>query len=204
LTIAAPDLRSERDRHRIMGPAGWQSVEALAPQGEHIFLVSSVPLLGPRLSLIERVMMAIPRMQHYEDDLRDQWQSRAHRAEWRRMLGQVLQWRDHARVTALSGEIHLATRAEMGPQAQKIHQLVASGISHRAPSRAYARLLGLFAGLGEAPLPGHPLRILPLPGQRHRYVAERNYLTLTRSAGHWQAVWHLEDSGKTPPLELSA
>ncbi|WP_085501647.1 alkaline phosphatase D family protein [Paracoccus sp. J56] len=204
LTIAAPDLRSERDRHRIMGPAGWQSVEALAPQGEHIFLVSSVPLLGPRLSLIERVMMAIPRMQHYEDDLRDQWQSRAHRAEWRRMLGQVLQWRDHARVTALSGEIHLATRAEMGPQAQKIHQLVASGISHRAPSRAYARLLGLFAGLGEAPLPGHPIRILPLPGQRHRYVAERNYLTLTRSAGHWQAVWHLEDSGKTPPLELSA
>ncbi|WEJ82039.1 alkaline phosphatase family protein (plasmid) [Paracoccus versutus] len=203
LTIAAPDLRSERHRHRIMGPAGWQAVEALAPQGEQVFLVSSVPLLGPRLSLLERVMMAMPRMQHYEDDLRDQWQSRAHRAEWRRMLGEVLKWRTRAHVTALSGEIHLATRAVMGPEAQRVHQLVASGISHRAPPQAYARALGLFAGLGEAPLPRHPIRIHPLPGQRHRYVAERNYLTLARQDGRWQAVWHLEDSGETPALDLS-
>nr|WP_233253116.1 alkaline phosphatase D family protein [Paracoccus binzhouensis] len=203
LTIAAPDLRSERNRHRIMGPAGWRAVEALAPQGAHVFLVSSVPLLGPRLSLLERLMMAIPRMQHYEDDLRDQWQSRAHREEWQRMLREVLAWRAHAPVTALSGEIHLATRAVMGPDAQRVHQLVASGISHRAPPKAYARSLGLFAGLGEAPLPGHPIRIHPLPGQRHRYMAERNYLTLARREGRWQSVWHLEDSGETPALDLS-
>ncbi|WJS84285.1 alkaline phosphatase D family protein [Paracoccus sp. TOH] len=203
LTIAAPDLRSERDRHRILGPAGWRAVEALAPRGAQVFLVSSVPLLGPRLSLLERLMMAIPRMQHYEDDLRDQWQSRAHREEWQRMLREVLKWRTDAPVTALSGEIHLATRAVMGPDAQCVHQLVASGISHRAPPKAYARSLGLFAGLGEAPLPGHPIRIHPLPGQRHRYVAERNYLTLARRDGRWQAVWHLEDSGETPALDLS-
>ncbi|SIQ80540.1 PhoD-like phosphatase [Paracoccus thiocyanatus] len=204
LTVAAPDLRSERGRHRIMGPAGWRAVKALAPQGEQVFLVSSVPLLGPRLSLLERAMMVVPRMQHYEDDLRDQWQSRTHRAEWQRMLAQVLEWRARADVTALSGEIHLATRAVMGPDAQKVHQLVASGISHRAPPQAYARALGLFAGLGEAPLPGHPIRILPLPGQRHRYVAQRNYLALARRDGRWQAAWHLEESGETPALDLSA
>jgi hypothetical protein len=56
--------------------------------------------------------------------------------------------------------------------------------------------------LGEAPLQGHPIRIKPLPGQRHRYVAERNYLALDRRAGQWQAVWHLEESGPTPPLGL--
>uniref|UniRef100_UPI0035B4DF51 alkaline phosphatase D family protein n=1 Tax=Paracoccus sp. TaxID=267 RepID=UPI0035B4DF51 len=202
VTLWAPDLRSERRRDRIMGPGGWSAVEALHPSGDHVFMVSSVPLLGPRLSLVESLLMAIPRMQHYEDDLRDQWQSHAHRAEWRRMLGQVLRMREKAPVTVLSGEIHLATRAEMGPEAACIHQLVASGISHRAPPRAYARALGLFAGLGEAPLAGHPIAIKPLPGQRHRYVAERNYLTLDRRNGRWQAVWHLEESGLTPPLDL--
>lgn len=202
VTLWAPDLRSERHRDRIMGPGGWRAVESLQPTGDHVFMVSSVPLLGPRLSLLESLMMAIPRMQHYEDDLRDQWQSHAHRAEWRRMLGEVLRMRQAAPVTVLSGEIHLATRAEMGPDDTKVHQLVASGISHRAPPKAYARALGLFAGLGEAPLPGHPIRIKPLPGQRHRYVAERNFLTLDRKDGRWQAVWHLEESGTTPPLDL--
>ncbi|WP_234855215.1 alkaline phosphatase D family protein [Paracoccus everestensis] len=202
VTLFAPDLRSERHRHRVMGDAGWQAVESLRPAGDHVFMLSSVPLLGPRLSLAETVLMAIPRMQHYEDDLRDQWQSHAHRDEWRRMLSQVLRMRKQAPVTILSGEIHLATRAEMGPEETLIHQLVASGISHRAPPRGYARALGLFAGLGDAPLQGHPIRIKPLPGQKHRYVAERNYLVLDRRAGRWQAVWHLEDSGLTPPLAL--
>ncbi|TBN44048.1 alkaline phosphatase family protein [Paracoccus subflavus] len=202
VTLFAPDLRSERRRQRVMGPGGWAAVETMQPAGDHVFMVSSVPLLGPRLSLLETLMMAVPRMQHYEDDLRDQWQSHAHRDEWRRMLGQILRMRKTAPVTILSGEIHLATRAEMGPHDTLIHQLVASGISHRAPPKGYARALGLFAGLGEAPLPGHPIRIRPLPGQKHRYVAERNFLTLERAGGRWQAVWHLEESGPTPPLLL--
>ncbi|MBK4215955.1 alkaline phosphatase family protein [Paracoccus caeni] len=202
LTIFAPDLRSERNRKRIMGPAGWLAVEDLQPSGGHTFMVSSVPLLGPRLSLLETLMMAIPRMQHYEDDLRDQWQSHAHREEWRRMLREVLRMRRDAPFTVLSGEIHLATRAEMVPEETLINQLVASGISHRAPPKAYARCLGLFAGLGEAPLTGHPIRIRPLPGQKHRYVAQRNFLTLDRQDRHWSAVWNLEEDGPTPPLAL--
>lgn len=202
VTLFAPDLRSERRRRRIMGPSGWAMIETLEPAGDHVFMVSSVPLLGPRLSLLELAMRTVPRMQRYEDDLRDQWQSRAHRAEWQRMLGHVLRMRRRAPVTVLSGEIHLATRAEMGQGGSLVRQLVASGISHRAPPRGYARALGLFAGLGDAPLAGHPIRIWPLPGQRHRYVAERNFLTLDRRNGRWQAVWHLEDGGPTPPLSL--
>lgn len=203
LTLLAPDLRSERHRRRIMGDAGWQGVEAVDPPPGQTFLVSSVPLLGPRLSVIESIMMAIPRMQHYEDDLRDQWQSRAHRDEWRRMLREALRMRANGPVTAISGEIHLATRAIMDGAEGRVHQLVASGISHRAPPRAYARCLGLLAGLGEAPLPGHPIRILPLPGQTHRYTAERNFLLLERRDGRWQAIWHLEDSGRSAALDIS-
>ena len=160
-------------------------------------------MLGPRLSLVESLMIVIPRMQHYEDDLRDQWQSRAHRAEWRRMLRAVLRLREAGPLTVVSGEIHVATRAEMLPKDKLIHQLVASGISHRAPPKAYGIALGLLAGLGEAPLDDHPIRNLRLPGQRARYVPQRNFLMLDRKAGKWQAVWNLEDSGPTPVLPLS-
>ncbi|WP_424990002.1 alkaline phosphatase D family protein [Fluviibacterium sp. S390] len=203
LTLFAPDLRSERGRRHVMREAGWQSVEALEPQGDHVMMVSSVPLLGPRLSLLEGVMLMIPKIQQYEDDLRDQWQSRAHRTEWVRMLKQMLRLRKKAPVTVLSGEIHLATRAEMGRGPTLIHQLVASGIAHRAPPQAFARSLGTLAGLGASPIPDQKIRIHPLPGQKQRYMAERNFLVLERTGRDWQAVWHLEDSGPTPALPLT-
>ncbi|WP_299842133.1 alkaline phosphatase D family protein [uncultured Paracoccus sp.] len=203
LTLIGPDLRSERTRRRIMGPAGWEAFDALEPREGQTIMVSSVPLLGPRLSLIERLLQVIPKMQHYEDDLRDQWQSRAHRAEWRRMLRAVLRLREAGPLTVVSGEIHVATRAEMLPRESLIHQLVASGISHRAPPKAYGRALGMLAYLGEAPLKEHPIRNLFLPGQKQRYISQRNYLTLDRKSGRWQAVWNLEESGRTPPLALS-
>lgn len=207
LRIIAPDMRSERTRRAILGPGGWAMMAAEAERHApgHSFLMSSVPLLGPRLSLLEALLMVIPRMQKYEDDLRDQWQSRAHREEWRRMLRVV---RDMARqdghdVTALSGEIHLATRALMDLGAGlHLHQLVASGIAHRAPPKGWARFLGALAWLGEDPLPEHPIRIECLPGQRSRYVAERNYLLLDRISGAWEARWDLEVSGMTEALAL--
>lgn len=113
--IVAPDLRSERGRRQILGPRGWAMMESLrdAPASGHVFLVSTVPLLGPRLSIVERLLMLIPSMQKYEDDLRDQWQSRAHRTEWQRMLTLCLSLLERGGLTALSGEIHLATQARM-------------------------------------------------------------------------------------------
>jgi hypothetical protein len=207
LRLIAPDLRGERSRRRVMGPGGWAAMEAEAarPAAGQSFVLSSVPLLGPRLSILEAVMVLIPSMQKYEDDLRDQWQSRSHREEWRRMLRLVREigLREGQRVTALSGEIHLATRAEMrlGPEAV-LHQLVASGVAHRAPPKAWARFLGTLARLGESPLRGHPIRIRPLPGRRALYVAERNTLLLERAQGRWTARWDLEESGLTPPLPL--
>jgi hypothetical protein len=204
--VVAPDLRSERGRRQIMGPRGWAMMEELRDAPDlppQVFMISSVPLLGPRLSLLEMLLVLIPSMQKYEDDLRDQWQSRAHRAEWQRMLGLCLSVLRRASMTVLSGEIHLATQARMrGEGGRDLIQLIASGIAHDAPPPGYARALGLLAGLGEAPLPRHPIRILPLPGQTRRYVAQRNYLVLQRVEGRWQAEWELEVSGRTPPLAL--
>ncbi|MFK7868236.1 MAG: alkaline phosphatase D family protein [Roseobacter sp.] len=205
--LIAPDLRSERTRRQIMGPGGWAMMEQLAqsPAKKRVLMMSSVPLLGPRLSILESLMIVIPKMQHYEDDLRDQWQSRAHRDEWRRMLRllQEVANKDSAEITVISGEIHLATRATMELQpGQHLHQLVASGVTHRAPPKAWARFLGALSWLGEDPLPKNRILIHPIPGQSHRYIAERNTMSLQRKDGKWSAQWHFEKLGRTDLLKL--
>ena len=206
--VIAPDLRTERRPDRVMGPDGWAAVTgALAERDphRHLFLMSSVPLLGPRLSWIERLIGIVPKLKEYEDDLRDQWQSRAHRREWQRfltLLEQTIVNGDGA-LTVLSGEIHLATRAEMDTEGGHLmRQLVAAGIAHPPPLKLYARALGWLAALGEDPLPGKRIRLKPLPGRKRIYVAERNYLVLERQGGRWSACWELEDSGRTPAMAI--
>ena len=206
LHLVAPDLRSERRPHRVMGEAGWRATrEALdAATGGRLLLLSTVPALGPRLSWVEAVFRITPLMQKYEDDLLDQWQSHAHRTEWQDFLQLLVDthMRTDTRVTVLSGEIHLATRGTLETAAGPLHQLVASGIAHPPPPWLYARSLGALARLGESPLPDHPIALHPLPGQSAIYVAERNYLVLARTGGRWQVHWGLEESGPTPPLSL--
>ncbi|WP_375259519.1 alkaline phosphatase D family protein [Citreimonas sp.] len=207
LRLLAPDLRSQRTRREVMGREGWDMVEDAARDGfdGRTLLITSVPLLGPRLSLLELAMILVPRMQKYEDDLRDQWQSRAHRSSWRHMLRLCRRMAAPAgaQVTVVSGEIHLATRATMDLAPGKVlHQLVASGVTHRAPPKGWARTLGALATLGESPLPGQPIRIRPLPGRSDRYTAERNALILEHDGGALQARWLLEKTGLTPPLAL--
>jgi hypothetical protein len=106
-------------------------------------------------------------------------------------------------ITVLSGEIHLATRATMQmDEGRALHQLVASGVTHRAPPKAWARTLGALAALGEDPLPDKRITMHPIPGQTGRYVAERNTLELIRVEGAWSAVWSFEHAGKSTPLPL--
>jgi len=205
--VLAPDLRSERRRDRVMGPAGWdflqEAVRAARPD-DHVFIMSSTPALGPRLSLLEGLHRIVPGAQKYEDDLRDQWQSRAHRREWQRLLGLLAEHMETGGpVTLLSGEIHLATRGEMRLRDGRIlHQLCASGVSHPPPPDAFARALGWLARLGADPLPDRPIRLCPPPGMRPIYVAERNVMILSRRNGRWSAQWDFEESGLSPTLTL--
>lgn len=206
IAVVAPDLRSERTPDRVMGERGWAEVGAWPAEladCRHVFILSSVPALGPRVSWAERVLHAVPGAQRYEDDLRDQWQSRAHRAEWQRFLGTCLALEAAGpQVTLLSGEIHLATRGEMHGRAQTLRQLVSSGIAHPAPPAWYARLLGGLAWLGESPVDGHPIALRPLPGRSAIYTAQRNYLVLERGSADWHAWWETEAEGPTPRLDL--
>nr|WP_255616895.1 alkaline phosphatase D family protein [Aurantimonas sp. VKM B-3413] len=209
LSLIVPDLRSERRPDRVMDAPGWDGfVGAVAetPPGDRVLVLSSVPALGPRLSLVEATLDVVPHRSGFEDDLRDQWQSRVHRDEWRRFLEALAERAGSEAgggVTVLSGEIHLATRGEMRLSGgATIHQLVASGISHPAPLGTYPILLGLLARLGESPVEGTKIRILPLPGSRSTYCAERNYLVLAREDEAWTAVWELEKSLRTSKLPI--
>jgi PhoD related phosphatase len=206
LQLVAPDLRSERRQRRVMGENGWHAFqEALgAARGGRVLILSSVPAIGPRLSLLERVLHVTPWMEEYEDDLNDQWQSVRHREEWRRFLREAiaLHERDGVRVTFLSGEIHLATRGTIETATGELHQLVASGIAHPPPGKMQSRILSAFANVSRSPIPRHRMRLRPVPGRKAIYTAERNYLVLTRSSGHWSAVWELEESGATSPLAI--
>ncbi len=206
VAIVAPDLRSQRRPDRVLAPSGWQALtrSLTATTAERVLVLSSVPGLGPRLSGVETLLGLWPGSQKYEDDLRDQWQSRAHREEWRRFLELLLavHERDDQRVTLLSGEIHLATRGELAASTVPLHQLVASGIAHPPPPTSYARALGALARLGSSPLPGHPIRMRPVPGQRRIYCNQRNYLLLRRRERAWSARWQLEYDGLSPLLGL--
>ncbi len=205
VTFLAPDLRSERRPDRVMGPNGWAALrrDLARSRSNPVFLVSSVPVLGPRLSWVERMLQMLPHQQQYEDDLRDQWQSRAHRGEWSALLRELLALHENgAPVTLLSGEIHLAAYVTMATGTTPMQQLIASGITHPPPPPWYARCLGALAHLGEAPLPGHPIRFTPLPGQRHYYATQRNYLVLERRDKRWSVRWELEEDGPTSELPL--
>ncbi len=206
LHLIAPDLRSERRWDRVMGEEGWRAFDLAMAQVDtgRVLLLSSVPGLGPRLSWVETALNLLPNMHKYEDDLRDQWQSRAHRIEWKRFLERLAQVHDNPEtpVTLLSGEIHLATRATFDTAPAPMHQLVASGISHPAPTIAYALALDLLARFGETPVPGKPIRLHPLPSKTSIYTSQRNYLVLERRSDEWKACWELERDGRTPPLRL--
>ena len=188
-------------------PAGRRcEAEAARDTSGHTFLMSSVPLLGPRLSILEALMVAIPRMQRYEDDLRDQWQSRFHRDEWRRMLRLVrdLARRDGHDITAVSGEIHLATRAIDGPWCRASPQ-PARRLGHRAPRAAE----GLGAHPRGARFAGRGPAARSIPSASHDCPASGaatwpsgTTSLLERLAGDWRARWDLEASGMTAPLAL--
>ncbi|WP_336079678.1 alkaline phosphatase D family protein [Thalassospira sp. CH_XMU1448-2] len=207
LSLIAPDLRSERTPNDIIGDHGWRDLPGALetiPDGNRILLMSSVPVIGPRLSLVEMFLHLLPSAQKYEDDLRDQWQSRWHRREWCRfleLLERIANDHDHE-ITLLSGEIHVATRGTFETAGKTLHQLVASGISHTAPPVMFARVLGLLAWIGDHPLPDRPTRLKPLPGRKGTYCAARNYLTLARKNERWDANWHLEGIGETPDLTI--
>jgi phosphodiesterase/alkaline phosphatase D-like protein len=201
--LVAPDLRSERTRARVMGPEGHRRLaEALARAegAAHLLVVSSVPLINADLSAMERAVAPVqPLVDLYQDDLRDQWMSYRHRREWAGVTGTLLGVAaGGARVTVLSGEIHLGAHGVARRDGAEVTQLIASGIAHPAPPQGLARLYEGFARVTRSRA-GAALEMRPVTPDGRRFLAERNWLEVeARPDGGLDAVLHGEVSGALP------
>ena len=189
--IVVPDLRSTRTRRRVMDEAGHAALrEGVLSDREHLLVVSSVPLLNADLSPVERVVAPFqPLADLFQDDLRDQWMSYAHRAEWHRTVDLLIERAVAGRrVSVVSGEIHLAARAvlharddgdrsegDAAPSA-RIDQFIASGIAHPPPPRALAALFERFGGRRRRGRFDVVLR--PVTPDGRRFLPERNWLEI--------------------------
>jgi hypothetical protein len=205
--LIAPDLRSERTRKQIMGEAGLRDFSAMLNQLEgcrHVLLVCTVPLVNAHLTTLERIFAAIPGHQALQDDLIDQWVSLAHWEEWGAFLATLLRFsaRTGARVTSLSGEIHLGAFGLIEGLGAKVHQLVSSGTVHPPPSPAVAKLLELTSKGEFRVTPEIRAKLVPIPRLSTRYLRARNWLELSLpEPGHLLARWHAE--GSETPLSVS-
>lgn len=197
--IIVPDLRSERTRRRAMGPVEHERfskavAHAAAP---HTLVVASVPLINADLSPVERVLAPFqPLVDVYQDDMRDQYMSYAHRAEWARVMDQLFALVSRGRrVSVLSGEIHLGALATATRGSAQIKQFIASGIAHPAPPQGLARLYRMFAAMTRKRA-GARIELHPIGQDEVPYLAERNWLEATaKPDGAFRAVLHAEESG---------
>lgn len=207
LGIIAPDLRSERTPTQVMGPVGWdwlcRALERLHAC-QQVLLLSSTPVVNADLSLVERIAQFIPGTSAYRNDLRDQWQSYAHNREWQRLITYLLDFADQsgARLTILSGEIHLGALGLTTRGTTNIYQLTSSGIVHPPPARPLVHLLEVFSHNLRAPN-GVAVKMRPLPGGESPYLASRNWLAIDfYPQAPLHVAWHVEDSPAPLTLDL--
>ena len=196
--VVAPDLRSARSVEHIMDEAGRRALAAMIEglaDCRHVLFLSTVPLLNAHEHWFERFYEAIPGHQNFQLDIRDQWRSLRHRDEWLDLLHHLFDFieRTTARLTALSGEIHLGGLARATRNGRAIWQLTSSGIVHPPPPSWLVRLLDWAStGPAEEIEPGLKLDLLEIPGLGARFLGRRNWMALELSADRpaIDAVWH--------------
>lgn len=215
LALLALDLRGERQPllhtaagvipDQIMAQSTADAVYRwLAGIGKHrhLLVMSSIPVCYVDLSLLEKLLGALPGQQELEDDLRDHWRSPAHQGERKRLLHNLL---DHAtaaraRVTLLSGDVHVGAlavlesdRGEHRGNAAVINQLVSSGIVHPTPPSLALFALEHIGGSDDNVDRGIVVRMQPIASKRGYLMSQRNWLALEPDAqGRLWANWHLE------------
>lgn len=208
--IIAPDLRSERTRQQVLSESGWRWLRETLEVLRHchrVLLVSTVPVLNIDLSPVERMVTFLPPGRYlYQDDLRDQWRSYAHRQEWQRLLDCLLDFsqRTQTPVTILSGEIHFGAAGFVERNSTRIYQLISSGIVHPSPPSLIARCFDLLGRGTRKVAPETRLHMLPLPGLGRRYLAARNWLALECSTTRaLQAKWHSAGQPSTMAMKIT-
>lgn len=206
--ILVLDLRSERTQRQVLSPESWEAVfaELDAASGlRHLLVMSSIPVLHPDMSFLERGLGLLPGNQGIEDDLNDQWLSYNHKTERLRLIHRLLDFAETngTRVSVLSGDVHVAAlgviessrRPQRNTNAGVITQLTSSAIVHPPPPRVVRYFLehvGAETQEIDRDISG---RMLQFPATRYRFVAERNWMSVEFDAVDRIWVnWHIEDA----------
>jgi hypothetical protein len=166
-----------------------------------------MPLVNPHLVALERFFDLMPGHQTWQDDLVDQWPSHAHRAEWSRLLRELVEFsaRTGARVTSLSGEIHLGALGVVESGGTRVYQLTSSGIVHPPPPSSIVTVMEWIGARATRLASDLTARLLPLPGLNRRFLRARNWLELELSADDGlAATWHSERPTASSQLSIGA
>lgn len=207
LAILALDMRSERTDSEVLSPVSWKAVydwlDSLAEPCHHVLIMSSIPVVHPDFSMLEKALSVFPGRQTLEDDLRDQWNSTPHKQERLRLIHRLLDFADkrRCRVTLLSGDVHVGAlgvirdnRAGTQGTSQHVTQLTSSGIIHPPPAAVALFFLEHVAGKEMSTDRDISTMMIPFPGTRHHFIGARNWLALEpdKQRRIW-ANWHIED-----------
>jgi hypothetical protein len=200
------DLRSERSQRQVLALETWNVVLDALDRTEglrHLFVMSSIPVVHPDMSFLERGLGFVPGMQGIEDDLHDQWVSYNHRTERLRFIHRLLDFADAkgTRVSILSGDVHVAAlgviesvrRPVRWLYANVINQLTSSPIVHPPPQRIVRYFLEQLGREVNELDQGISAQMLQFPGTNYRIIDARNWLSLEFDERErvW-ANWHVE------------
>ena len=203
------DLRSERSQTQVISPSTWNTVLGALDRADglrHLLVMSSIPVIHPDLSFVERALALVPGQvgeQGIEDDLHDQWASYNHRTERLRLIHRLFDYADAkgTRVTILSGDVHVAAlgivesarRPVRWLHSNVINQLTSSPIVHPAPSRIVGYFLEQLGREVKQLDRDVTAQMLEFPATNFRIVDARNWLSLEFDDREriW-ANWHVE------------
>lgn len=207
IAILALDMRSERSQSQVLSSKSWTAVyEGLRGLNgcKHLFVLSSIPVVHPDFSLVESIFGLIPGRQELEDDLKDHWLSRSHKAERLRMIHRLLDFAEEkrTRVTLLSGDVHVGAvgviesqrAGSQGSHANVINQLTSSGIVHPPPPGLMAYALEFLSKKPEQVDRDITATLAEFHGTRRRFIMARNWLGLEPDPTNdriW-ANWYVE------------
>lgn len=207
VSLLVADLRTERSRTQIMGPAAWSGVQAwlnaLPKDGEranpgtrcqHLLVLSSVPVAHPKLSLAESFLDSFGEdhvTDSNADDLRDHWSHDDHEGERKRLLSTLSTIAEslQLRVSILSGDVHVAAwgtiyrkdplPAQNGAQ---IHQFTSSAVVHPSLTGVLEKMFLVFlnqaASKPQALDVQHTVEMLLFPGHNRYVMPARNWLAI--------------------------
>ncbi|WP_157433492.1 alkaline phosphatase D family protein [Adhaeribacter aquaticus] len=222
LALVALDLRSERTQNRVMLPETWERLHGWLDKIKnhqanehnsdkrcrHLLVMSGIPIVNADLTLLETALNIKPGHQRMEDDLRDQWLSKAHQQERLQFIRKLFVFSQEAacRVTIISGDAHVAftgilqSHKESGsvPEATIINQFTSSAMVNLPPPALVIYMMEkLLAGKREILDKEITAHLSKFPGASRRIISARNFLSLSiDEQAKLKAEWFVEGMEK--------